>query len=318
MGMDRSPVKTRGQIQSGAIDKNAKYNTDPSADKFGETYTKVNEVNNSICGSCHINIGDHDDSIQCDHCHLWNHVKCSGMDIKTYSHLAKLDSFDWTCVKCKSEIRLLKEESERIRNENIFLKKENETLKNRLTTLEKRLEDLKVELKNDIVSDVLKELKEVDEKKSRESNLIIYNMPESLSNDAKERKIEDEKLCEKIFLEGVKVERQDFSIDGIIRLGKSRPIQDQCENSENQKPRPVLVKLQTGREKWNILKKAKNLRNCQHNGMKRIGIAPDLTVSEREIDRKLRNELKTRRESGDNDWYIKNGKLIKKNFQQRH
>ena len=49
--------------------------------------------------------------------------------------------------------------------------------------------------------------------------------------------------------------------------------------------------------------------------MNRISITPDMTVKERDQDRKLRMELKAKKDSGDNDWYIKNGKLIKKNFQ---
>ena len=175
--------------------------------------------------------------------------------------------------------------------------------------MEKRLEEIKVELKGDIVIEVMEELKEIEDKKSRDCNLILYNVPESTKTVSRDRMDEDGSYCEKLFTEGVLVNRKDFTITDIIRLGK---------RGENERPRPILVKLQSGREKWNILKNARNLRKCTHNGMNTISIAPDLTIREREQDKKVRNELKIKKENGENDWFIKNGKLVKKNFQQRH
>jgi len=39
-----------------------------------------------------------------------------------------------------------------------------------------------------------------------------------------------------------------------------------------------------------------------------------MTKKEREEERKLREELKIRRENGDTAWYIRRGKLFRKNF----
>ena len=63
------------------------------------------------------------------------------------------------------------------------------------------------------------------------------------------------------------------------------------------------------------MKNARNLKGCRDGILGSIGIAPDLTHREREIDRKLRDELRTKREKGEQGWYIKGGKLQQnKNF----
>ena len=276
----------------------------------------TDNVSDAKCGKCHNTTGESDNAIQCDQCNLWFHVKCANISIKTYTQLSKLESFQWSCVGCKDIISRLKEENNQIKNENEHfrhanesLKEENKNLKDRLIALEKKLEDIKIELKGDIINEVMEEIKEIEDKKSREGNLVLYNVPESTSAQPRERLNNDGNFCEKLFVEGCLVNRQDFTISNVIRLGKK---------VENVKPRPILVKLQSSREKWSIIKNARNLKRCQQNGMNKISIALDLTIKEREKDKELRQELKAKKESGDHGWFIKNGKLIEKNFHQGH
>lgn len=312
MGMDRSPLKNRNNRSSASGRSAVVQGTQKENDNFGRTYTSLvgagAREREAACGGCKIATKASDEAVQCDNCNHWFHVRCSGISSEAYSHLTKLESFDWSCDKCKNEIKVLKEENDRMKEENLKLRRENESLKDRLNTLEKRLEDLKIELKSDIVSEVMKEIKEAEDKKSREGNLIIYNVPESEAATSKDRRSHDENMCEKLFVEGVRIDKQDFNMTNVIRLGKITPDQ------QNEKPRPILVKFQNSRQKWNILKNAKNLKGYENNGMNRISIVPDLTIKEREIDRKLRNDLKAKKDMGENDWYIKGGKLVKKNF----
>ena len=109
-----------------------------------------------------------------------------------------------------------------------------------------------------------------------------------------------------IFEKGVGI--RGVMIKGIIRLGKR-----DINNNQFNKPRPMLVKLDSEEQKWEILKNAKNLARAAEE-MKRCIIAPDLTKKEREQDTILRNELKERRNNGDNTWIIRRGQLVKKNF----
>ena len=326
MSVNRSPQKFRNissgsQPQKENIQSNNKSNNRGSENqnKFGQTYTKVDSASGSSdwrCGGCGEVSGGSEDGIQCDQCNLWYQVKCAGISIKTYSQLAKLDSFEWTCLKCKEEIKKLKEENAIIKHENMNIKhmndkllEENDLLKNKLSALEKRLEEIKIELKGDIVTEVMDKIKENEDRKTREGNLVLYNIPEPSATQSNERINEDGMFCEKLFIEGCLVKREDFSIKNVIRLGKKH---------DNVKPRPLLVKLQSSREKWYILKNAKNLGKSKEPNVKKISITPDLTLQERELDRKLRQELKIKKENGDSNWYIKNGKLQKKNFHREH
>ena len=98
-----------------------------------------------------------------------------------------------------------------------------------------------------------------------------------------------------------------FEIIQVVRLGKKR---------DDDKPRPLLIRLGSEKEKWSILGRSKNLRNSSKYG--NIYIARDMTKEERKDDFTLRQDLKKKKERGDNSWVIKNGKVIKKNDTSRN
>ena len=82
------------------------------------------------------------------------------------------------------------------------------------------------------------------------------------------------------------------------------------KNPAEQRPRPLLIKLNNEDEKWLIIKNAKNLKDETDPIKKKIGIAKDLTKKERENQKLLLTELKQKRENDkDNTWTIKNGKV---------
>ena len=59
-----------------------------------------------------------------------------------------------------------------------------------------------------------------------------------------------------------------------------------------------------------ILRQATKLRVS--STWKKVYISPDLTLKEREQGKKLREELKKRKEAGEKDIYIKSGKMHQK------
>ena len=79
-------------------------------------------------------------------------------------------------------------------------------------------------------------------------------------------------------------------------------------SNSNNKPAPLLVRMRTAGQKWAIIGQAKKLRYAREEA-RRIMILPDLTIEEREIDRRLREELKLRREKGEKDIYISRGEI---------
>ena len=77
----------------------------------------------------------------------------------------------------------------------------------------------------------------------------------------------------------------------------------------------MLVKLDRTDTKFEILKRARRLRNAVEQRMRKIIIAPDLTKKEQEEDRKLRLKLREKKDRGETGWYIRKGQLLR-NFQQ--
>ena len=113
------------------------------------------------------------------------------------------------------------------------------------------------------------------EKVRRKKNLVVYNLPESEEEQARDRYKEDEIACRKIF-EVMEMENNEQK--QVIRLGKR----------EEYKIRPVLVKLKDEETAKEVLVRAKRLRfSEQYAG---VFISKDLSRAERE--KNLRKELK--------------------------
>ena len=135
------------------------------------------------------------------------------------------------------------------------------------------------------------------EKERKKKNIMIFNLRESKKEAAKDRYMEDEENCKKIFTEELEV--QNIHIEKVIRIGRADP----------NKVRPLMVKMGSEEEKSKILQNTKKLRYSEE--FVRVYLARDLTEKEREKDRNLRLELKEKREKED-DWYIiKRGKVVR-------
>ena len=116
------------------------------------------------------------------------------------------------------------------------------------------------------------------EKVQRKKNVVVYNLPESEEEQARDRYKEDEIACRKIFVEVMEMENVEQK--QLIRLGKR----------EEYKIRPELVKLKDEEAAKEVLVRAKRLRfSEQYAG---VFISKDLSRAERERKKNLRKELK--------------------------
>ena len=113
----------------------------------------------------------------------------------------------------------MKDENRKLWSKNKNLVMENETLKSCHARLEKKIEDLKEDIKQEVVEDVKKvvieTMKEENEKRERQNNLVIYGVQESTQKIPQERKTEDENFCKLLFLEGTMV--NNVRIGQVIR-----------------------------------------------------------------------------------------------------
>ena len=128
-------------------------------------------------------------------------------------------------------------------------------------------------------------MNELEDRNHRKCNLIVHKLPEN-SND--EDSISS--ICKDVL--GLEI-----NIVSVKRLGQQRGW-----------PRLLLVVLENEILKRQILARSPRLRQC--NSWKSVFITPDLTQQEREENRRLREELKTRRQNGEPNLIIRRGRIV--------
>lgn len=291
------------------------------------------------CGDCNRRVRSDQHGILCDNCSKWYHCGCEGIDVGEYKMLMKLteNSYNrmrWQCKHCDNQLKGLMAENGKLREDNKKLREENFHLVNRVEKLEKKIENiekymemgtyenadrsqpnLSEQVVEKIKNKVLEEIREGEEREKKKENLIIFNLPESNSSEAKEREEYDTNLCKELFQDEIKV--REFEVVKVIRLGKKEDNVDDRHTKERRpegRPRPILVKLGTATMKWDIVKNARKLKDTENEMFQRVAIVPDKTKRERELDQKLREELREKQERGESGWYIRKGNLHKRNF----
>lgn len=296
---------------------------------LGKTY-KVGEVDSQsqatdgLCRECNRRVGEKDEGVQCDECEYWYHLRCSKLTKKSYTILQTVEDFEWRCLVCKKKAKTIREISINLSVDNKRLAKENTLLLERMAILDNKIKGLKEEIKKEVLGDlkleIVKEVrdsvkealsfvKEKENRLQRENNLVFYNMKESQKTEGKEREEDDRALCQRIINHCMKGE--NLRMAKVIRLGKI--IQERENNPP--RPRPLLVKFESTSDRWNLLKNARNMKDISED-LQRVNIAPDLNKEEREKDKKLRDELKHRRDNGERNLIIRKGEIVERNFHQ--
>ena len=158
------------------------------------------------------------------------------------------------------------------------------------------------ELKCSYESSMEEMMLEMEQRNQRSGNVIIFGLPESNEGTAEERKTCDSKAVDELLI------KIDVNIPPTQahRLGKPR----------SSKPRPLRVSGLNRSEKFAILRKAKSLR--QYEKYRNVFINPDLTRRQQNEASILRAELKQRKENGEHDLIIRNGKIIPSSAENFH
>ncbi|KAL8565637.1 hypothetical protein ACOMHN_063468 [Nucella lapillus] len=134
-------------------------------------------------------------------------------------------------------------------------------------------------------------MEEQKDKETRAKNIILYNVPEPVETGEEGQK-EDEETISKLLgdicgeEEGLRIARNKKETK---RLGKP-----QIDSQQNTRPRPIKLTLMNTEDKEQVTQKAKNLKNSKN--FKKVGVSTDKTLKEREADKKLLTELRTRRD----------------------
>ena len=147
----------------------------------------------------------------------------------------------------------------------------------------------------DTASKVVDEYRDLERRKY---NLIAFNVSESKSIEPSQRKTEDRKFFKSL--------TDDIGVDSVeiidvVRLGTSTP----------NKLRPLRIQFAKLNHRRSVLVNAKKLQDSSSDVFKGIYINPDLSVRERQAQKKLRLELARRKENGESNIFIRRGRIVK-------
>ena len=174
------------------------------------------------------------------------------------------------------------------------MEKLHKPIKQQLKSLEKVSKQSNV-ITIDTASKVVDEYRDMERRKW---NLIVFIVPESKAIESSQRKTEDREFFNSL-IDDIGVNLVDV-ID-VVRLGAKTP----------NKLHSLRVQFNNLGHRRLVLANAKKLCDSSSDVFKGIYINPDLSVKERQAQRKLRSELARRKENGESGIFIRGGCIVK-------
>jgi len=143
---------------------------------------------------------------------------------------------------------------------------------------------------------------EEDERRRRKVNIIVHGLGEPTATIAAERENEDKQITEDLLHV---LSCDTVSVRQVTRLG-ALPA-----GGTSAKSRPLRITFESEDSRDYVLKKAKNLRN-KEGGWEKVFLHQDLTPKQREVRKKLVQELHQRKNNGEMNLVILNGKICER------
>jgi len=255
-------------------------------------------VGSNTCPKCETIIESQNDYLTCSICELGYCMECTNISRPLLNALKDdtSNNFMWTCNGCRQNFPSLTGMKSQ-------LKSIEETTNKRLTTIEDKMcamgsviekkvkdeiltltptlvETIKGEIKNSLQDDVRKEIREIEDQKTRAMNLILFNVPESSDESSTVRKEHDNKMLNELCRV---IEVRDPEVKTNFRLG----------NKSNDKVRPLKIVFNNKKQRKDILDNAAKLKDIPTtHHLSRCIIAKDLTVQQRLQNKKRRSDRK--------------------------
>lgn len=250
----------------------------------------------SKCGACNKSIPTKTVPVKClGVCNKIFHADCIGPDEDTRFNAVNFKA--WKCEKCNGDNFNI--------TMNMMISVINKTLENRFNSLvddlmermDKRLDNLEQRVSkledlnnqhkdsiNSIGSDMEEWIAEMDERKKRSKNVILFNVRESQETDIV-KKVENDTNIVKSILSQRSLE---IVPSKIIRLGRVRP---------NNSSRPLKIILNNPEEAKLLLKS--NYPECQYQ------FRSDRTQKQMEYFKQIKETLNRRKSEGEHNIIIK-------------
>ena len=282
--------------------------------------------------------------VQCDKCDNWYHISCQDVPKPAYEALQKYDVLSWFCSDCHvvskvndSELlTALENKIEKLDTEVkvqlsrmvTCLREQERAVDHQTKMIERSLKESVSQRStyaemvkgscSEVVSKVSAKLssfpqlvseraasKDVQnmsrvvddfmDRDRRKSNIVVHNLAEVHAETLADRSNQDiihfQQLAKDAF-------RLNIRVSKCFRVGKA------IEG----RPRLLILTLESPDMKQDVLQLAPQLRNTEQWG--NIYITPDLSKAEREIAKRLRDELRARKAAGEVNLIIRKGKIV--------
>ena len=245
-----------------------------------------------VCGGCNKTIKGK--AVECSICKLWFEMKCSGVDEASANFLlspaGQKSSIHWYCKSCDSSSKKL-HEMVTAANDRMTV------IEQKVDQITEALKNLSVKLENAIFT-----RDAVTSQQNAQTNVPSQTiMVSEIANELKER----EKRALNVVFSGA--ETKEKVINFIKAGGFDEPTKI-TEITTQSKKQLFIVTMTTESVKWALIGKARRLSNT-NDDLKNIFVNPDLTKSERDLQFKLREEVRHRRSLGESV-KISKGKVV--------
>ena len=303
---------TRTKTAKGRNQKEKQNQRKKSSSKQSESVSLENSVTCISC--CNVFTGEDDKLMECERCDSWFCIECLDMSELVYNVMVERKDSHWFCSECEkpaiTAVKTDKDIEERcaaymtsITNrlekiESSLERKADVEQVNRLDQRMRSLENKRIpENSEQVATNTISEtISEQRERENRANNIILFNIPESDKQDPQERTREDTDFVMDVF-QAMEIEDRDL-IEKCIRIGRK----------VSGRSRLTRVTLKHQGTKGNILRKSRALENTDQ--FSEVYIRPDLTRLQRTEQRVLREELKSRRDKGEDNIFIRRGKIV--------
>ena len=308
-------LKSKNKSKNSKQKKKIKMKDQP--DKVGEAVglaRSSSKERGDDCKICEEKVTEKEKGISCDVCDYWHHTKCVKMSDATYKFYIK-EILQWvcpTCIKNQKEanglyemmIMMMKEDREKDREDREMMMTMMKRMSEQMSGLEKIIEQKikeKIEVsEKEILIKLNEEMEERLEKFKRRKNIIIYGMPDKGGRNDKDKFEIDCQNIKKLLAElKVDVKNYEFS-----RIGKL---------SREGRSRPIRIELDKESDKYEIFKKAVNIKNTRNENFKRVIFSADMSFKQRETEKLLRDQLRERKQAGETNIKIRRGIIVKEN-----
>ena len=274
-------------------------------------HARDEEKEKTPCGQCRLPVLESDQSIGCEICNQWFHVACQKNLTKTKFEFLSRQSTNihWYCDTCDITASTLLTTLASLKNNQEQMKKEMEEIKEKLsdealhTRIDARINTIvsgsnkneHIDMRRKPIDEktiVNKSIKEMEQRKSRRPNMVIFQYPENKSQLRETRQKHDLDLIRS--MENALEMDLETEICKIHRLGKIK------EDST----RPLLVSFKDENTKRELFGQLQSLKECP-TPLCDISVQHDMTPTERDESKELFDIAKSKQELAGGKWIFK-------------